>query len=291
MATAQDVLRIAEGEVGYSRWDDPQPGTKYGRWYAGLVGDSYYAESGVPYCAMFASWVFDQTGAKCVGLPGAYCPSMLDAAEAAGAIVAKSQARPGDVVYFDWGGDGEVDHVGIVADNLGGCLETIEGNTSSGSGGSQSNGGVVARRSRGFETIAAIVRPAYGDSGSSAPASDLLDLDEVIGPKTVTKWQKQLKTPVDGVVSGQNSDCSAAYPRLDSVTFEGDGSQLMLRVQQIIGVPNPKGVISHGTICYLQGWLYMRGYEYVLNDPAGILDRWTARAIQESLNKGEWGDE
>jgi hypothetical protein len=75
------------------------------------------------------------------------------------------------------------------------------------------------------------------------------------------------------------------------VTFEGDGSQLMLRVQQIIGVPNPKGVISHGTICYLQGWLYMRGYEYVLYDQAGILDRWTARAIQESLNKGEWGDE
>lgn len=27
MATANDVLRIAAGELGYSRWTDPQPGT------------------------------------------------------------------------------------------------------------------------------------------------------------------------------------------------------------------------------------------------------------------------
>ena len=36
MATASEVLRIAAGEIGYSRWTDPQPGTKYGRWYACL---------------------------------------------------------------------------------------------------------------------------------------------------------------------------------------------------------------------------------------------------------------
>ena len=29
MATASEVLRIAAGEIGYSRWTDPQPGTKY----------------------------------------------------------------------------------------------------------------------------------------------------------------------------------------------------------------------------------------------------------------------
>lgn len=38
MATANDVLRIAAGELGYSRWTDPQPGTKYGRWYAQAHG-------------------------------------------------------------------------------------------------------------------------------------------------------------------------------------------------------------------------------------------------------------
>ena len=33
MATASDVLRIARAEVGYCRYDDPERGTKYGRWY------------------------------------------------------------------------------------------------------------------------------------------------------------------------------------------------------------------------------------------------------------------
>ena len=113
MAKAQDVLRIAEGEVGYSRWDDPKPGTKYGRWYESEIDqdDSNYdfGASGVPYCAAFASWVFDQAGAACAGLPGAYCPALLEVAEKAGASVPMMQARPGDVVYFDWNNDGILD--------------------------------------------------------------------------------------------------------------------------------------------------------------------------------------
>ena len=48
MATASEVLRIAAGEIGYSRWTDPQPGTKYGRWYAQSHG-SYYGASGVQH--------------------------------------------------------------------------------------------------------------------------------------------------------------------------------------------------------------------------------------------------
>ena len=61
MATASEVLRIAAGEIGYSCWTDPQPGTKYGRWYAQSHG-SYYGASGVPFCAMFVSWVMSRAG-------------------------------------------------------------------------------------------------------------------------------------------------------------------------------------------------------------------------------------
>jgi hypothetical protein len=32
VATAQDLVDFAMGEVGYCRWDDPEEGTKYGRW-------------------------------------------------------------------------------------------------------------------------------------------------------------------------------------------------------------------------------------------------------------------
>lgn len=284
MGTPDDVIRIAAGEVGYSRWDDPETGTKYGRWYASLTGEDYYAENGVAYCAMFVSWVFHQARVACAGLPGAYCPAMLEEARRAGATVAKSDARPGDVVYFDWQLDEETDHVGIVVANYGTFLETIEGNTSTGASGSQSNGGVVARRQRNLHNVCAIVRPDYDGGGTEAGT---LDVDGIIGPKSVTEWQRQLKTPADGIVSGQLSECRRAYPALTAVSFDGGGSILMELVQGIVGVPRPTGVIAGGSVCHLQGWLVMQGYD--LEDArAGVLDEPTARALQRSLNDRRW---
>lgn len=152
--TANDVLNVARTEIGYSRWSDPAKGTKYGRWYAQSHG-SYFGENGVPYCAMFASWVFDKAGAKAVGLPGAYCPTMLAAAKAAGKTVSKTSAKPGDIVYFDWGLDGVSDHVGIVEQNNGSYCTTIEGNT---------DNGQVKRKTRNWSTICGVVRPNYAGS-------------------------------------------------------------------------------------------------------------------------------
>lgn len=43
----------------------------------------------------------------------------------------------GDIIFFDWGSDGGVDHVGIVESVSGGTVNTIEGNS----------GDKVARRS------------------------------------------------------------------------------------------------------------------------------------------------
>lgn len=284
MGTPDDVIRIATGEVGYSRWDDPETGTKYGRWYASLTGEDYYAENGVAYCAMFVSWVFHQARVACAGLPGAYCPAMLEEARRAGAAVPKSDARPGDVVYFDWQLDEETDHVGIVVANYGTFLETIEGNTSTGASGFQSNGGVVARRQRNLHNVCAIVRPDYDGGGTEAGT---LDVDGIIGPKSVTEWQRQLKTPADGIVSGQLSECRRAYPALTAVTFDGGGSALMKRVQEIVGVPGPTGIIAGGTVCMLQGWLVLHGHSCA-EDHAGVLGEATARALQESLNAREW---
>lgn len=163
---ANDVLNVARGEIGYSRWNDPLAGTKYGRWYGNDMGfGSYFAQSGVPYCAMFASWVFNQAGATCAGLPGAYCPTMLSAGKNAGRAVNKYNAQAGDVVYFDWGNDGVSDHVGIVEANNGSYLTTIEGNTDK---------GIVARKTRSFGTVIGVIRPNYGGSSgstSSKPAS------------------------------------------------------------------------------------------------------------------------
>ena len=287
MPTAQDVIDIAASQIGYSRWTDPQAGTKYGRWYAGLTGESYYGQSGVPYCAMFVSWVFDQAKVECAGLPGAYCPSMLQTALDDGATVSLANARMGDVVYFDWGSDGESDHVGIVVANYGSYYETIEGNTSDTSSGSQSNGGVVARKNRSLGTVSGVVRPYYGQSDGGGTVSGKLEIDGILGPQSVSEWQRQMGTTVDGVVSGQLEDCRSSYPALDSVEFGGGGSDLMRKVQQVLGVPDPTGVIASGTVSMLQGWLYLHGYSCAY-DRAGVLGEVTAKALQRSLNDEAW---
>jgi cell wall-associated NlpC family hydrolase len=67
--------------------------------------------------------------------------------------------KPGDFVFFKWPGVSHdfCDHVGIYAGNG----QTIEGNTSSGTSGSQNNGGGVFVRVRGFANVVAVVRPTY----------------------------------------------------------------------------------------------------------------------------------
>ena len=163
MSAAKNVLYCARQWIGYSRWDDPEPGTVFGRWYAELVGDSYFGESGVPYCAMFISYCLNWAGVEAAGLPGSYVPWILSANSDTGRLVANENAQPGDLVMFDWQDDGVADHIGIVEENHAdeGWMQTIEGNTSPGSGGSQSNGGGVYRRARNYSSIIGVARPYY----------------------------------------------------------------------------------------------------------------------------------
>jgi len=154
--TAAKVLEVAVTQIGQKN------GTKYGEWYEKNVdkdANNYdFGASGVAWCAMFVSWVFNQAKAKCAGLPGAYCPTMLAAAKKAKKIVLAKNAKPGDVVYFDWDG-GVSDHVGIVESNntKDGYLVTIEGNTDS---------GIVARKTRYYGTVAGVARPNYKASAT-----------------------------------------------------------------------------------------------------------------------------
>ena len=142
--TAASVLEVAQSQIGTT------DGTKYGRWYARVSGRPEYAAIGTAWCAMFVSWVFDQAGATCAGIPGAYCPTIYAAAKAAGATRSARDARAGDVVLFDWDG-GNPDHVGVVESNTGAALATIEGNVA----------GAVRRRTRAYSTVKAVIRPSY----------------------------------------------------------------------------------------------------------------------------------
>ena len=70
---------------------------------------------------------------------------------------ASTHGKPGDaVVLFGHGV-----HVGLIEKRVQGGYQTVEGNTSAGSAGSQSNGGGVFRRFRSFGVVRGCARPRY----------------------------------------------------------------------------------------------------------------------------------
>ena len=160
-ARTAKVLAVAAKEVGYHDLSDPQRGSKYGRWYAAKTGRAVFGYDDIAWCAMYTSWVLNQAGVNCAGMPGSGCVTIYRNAK--GSLVPISEARAGDLILFDWNpwlGDG-ADHIGIVLENDGTSFKTIEGNTSRSDAGSQDDGGWVAARTRSLSKVYAIIRPYY----------------------------------------------------------------------------------------------------------------------------------
>jgi len=113
------MIEIAESQIGNIG------GEIYWRWYG--------FSSRVAWCACFVSWVADQAGFIDVGIMPKF--SSTSAGEQWFRGRGQWQGRgytpsPGDIIFFDWDGDGAPDHVGIVERVEGGTVHTIEGNSS-----------------------------------------------------------------------------------------------------------------------------------------------------------------
>lgn len=278
MATASKIINIAAKELGYSRWNDPKPGTKYGRWYAQKTSSSYFARSGVPYCAMFVSWVLSSAGMTPPGGIFAYCPTGLNNARRLGRVHDKRSAAPGDIVFFDWNKDGVADHVGIVTANKGSYLETIEGNTSSGRRGSQSNGGGVYRRARSLSVVLAVANPQYSNAAPARPAARSgLVADGWAGAATIRRAQQLAHTPVDGVISGQWRGNKKYHWAVTGITYGKGGSTLVRKIQTTLGI-NPDGYWGRQTSIALQRKLKVT--------PDGYFGHASVKAWQQALNSG-----
>jgi hypothetical protein len=158
MAKAADVIAHAKKFVDEKYAEEGDNLTIMGKWY-GLNGQ--------PWCAMFVSYCFSLASAldliKMTGKKGfAGCDAGLKAFAKAGMLVPVGQAKPGDIVFFQFDTDAEPDHVGFVASNDGKNLICLEGNTSpDGAKGSQSNGGMCAKKKRPYSLVMAVARPKY----------------------------------------------------------------------------------------------------------------------------------
>lgn len=101
-----------------------------------VTGDGEDPANPEAWCADFASWVSKQAGVP-IGIDGKgedYTVALIDWAKGANRWHARegSQPGPGDLVLFDWNGDGGPEHVAIVEKVEGGKIHTIGGNEGDG---------------------------------------------------------------------------------------------------------------------------------------------------------------
>ncbi|RDI45348.1 CHAP domain-containing protein [Nocardia mexicana] len=83
-----------------------------------------------PWCASFATWVWEKAGYRVNWTNKNYVPDILSDAKVNGWwSPGVSNASRGDMIIFDWNGDGEPDHIGIVESVTKDSITTIEGNT------------------------------------------------------------------------------------------------------------------------------------------------------------------
>lgn len=156
MARASDILSIAEKEIGYIEGKNND--TKYGK---------AYGMNNVYWCMIFVWWVFQQIdkslffdGGKC-----ASCTQLMNWAKSKGQFVTKD-FKAGDILLYNWKClKTSCDHTGIfVGYKNSSTAYAIEGNTSKGSGGSQSNGDGVYKRERALKYVVGAFRPQYEKS-------------------------------------------------------------------------------------------------------------------------------
>lgn len=137
---APTVLDVARRQIGTVEQPPGSNRTPYG---------AAYGMDGAAWCAMFVWWCFRTAGLSALIPKSAYTPTLADWFRKRGQW--GTVPRPGALVFYDFPNDGvdRISHVGLVESvNPDGSIVTIEGNTSSGTAGSQRDGEGVWRRTR-----------------------------------------------------------------------------------------------------------------------------------------------
>lgn len=114
----QAIVEVALTQLGN------EGGQPYWSWY-GFDGR-------VEWCACFVSWCADQ----CSYIESGIIPKFAGCVDGANWFKGNGQWKDrsyepsaGDIIFFDWEGDGETDHVGIVEKCENGAVYTVEGNS------------------------------------------------------------------------------------------------------------------------------------------------------------------
>lgn len=198
------ILALARREIGTVEFPPNSNNVKYNTiYYRGAVSGPRYA-----WCAAFIWWLFQEAGCPELYYDGdkcAYVPTLVTWAKRRGLLV--KEPKEGDLICFDFNGNGQADHIGLCTGANNRLVHTIDGNTGVGN---EANGGAVMARSRDRKYIAAIIRPRYEEIENMT--DDKFDemmqrwLERQAAKKPTATWQKEglARAKAAGVTDGSN---------------------------------------------------------------------------------------
>jgi len=115
------------------------------------------------WCADFVVWCAKASGNISVMLNSASCIEIENWARKQNLVVPVNLIKKNDLVLFDFSKSGKPEHIGI---SLGyntntHLIDTVEGNTSDSSTGSQPNGDGVYMKHRAIQSVRTVIRPKW----------------------------------------------------------------------------------------------------------------------------------
>lgn len=237
MATAQELIDAATREIGTTE----RPAGSNRQPYAAAAGHA----NGYAWCASFVVAMARSVGLK---LPSesAYTPTMANGFKAAGRWYGRYSGAPGDIAFFDFPDRTmRIQHVGIVVSVIGDYVTCVEGNTSSGSSGSQDNGGGVFRRVRPLSHVVGFGRPDF----VAAP----IPVRPVEGNLHVMELEKVIGWPLTGLWTPQLAEACRVFPVKRGTT--GPVVRFVQKKLTEAGFPTKvDGVFGHATEKAVKGF-------------------------------------
>ncbi|UKJ09254.1 peptidoglycan-binding protein [Solitalea lacus] len=224
----QLILDMASSQNGVKESPANSNKTIYGQWY-GL--------DGVKWCCIFVSWVYHHAGhsLESIDRPKGYqsCQSGFNFWKRNNCIVKKPQ--PGDIVLYDWTGNGICDHTGIFVkwmDPEKTVLQAWEGNTAQGN---DSDGGQVMLRERKKNLVKAFVTPIALKEELPSFLNDILEKGDIGSDVTVLQkmlYDLDFKITVDGFFGSETENIIKQFQQMHSLSVTGIVTPELLGVIQ-----------------------------------------------------------
>ena len=220
----------------------------------GAKAHKYCHMSGGPWCCAEVSLVYGETNKSLFygGKYCTYCPNAIKWCRAYLAELPMYLAMGGDIIFFDWNGNGVPDHIGEVDHRIDtDTIATVEGNT-----GSPAR---VRKKVRPRKYVLGVFRPLYPPA--TKPKKEPLTIDGAFETKsiymlqvalgltptgifdkaTVKAWQKKVGTTPDGSWQKKTTLAAQAFLKVKKDGAWGvDSTKALQRWINSVCFPNAK---------------------------------------------------